>query len=456
VASPASVKRPAARYTLKKLNNNHKNQFREHITMARTSLAGLGLLGLCALQTAHADGYSQNNFLLGDWNGERTHLHEQGVDFLFTYVNELAYNTQGGDPHKGTYSDQLMADAQFDLQRLLGWEGAALRATFTNRNGESLTREANTGTLLAAQEIHGRGSVTRLVQLYYQQALYADRLLLKVGRLPMSGDVFPFSCTFQNLTFCGAVPGYITPNWFTWPVSQWGAALQAQLADDWWLNTAIYQVNPRFTENAQGLNFGSPSGTTGHLAVAELAWKPTLAGLPGSYRVGVWRNTGEFDDIYLDVEGQPIGLTGSTPERHDQAHGWYAMAQQRVYQSPSNPAGGLTLFSNFIQSDRDVSDIERVWHLGAFVGGPFAARPQDEIGLALGRLEVNPRSARRAQQASASERRADVEYPVELYYGLQLSPALTLRPNVQYTRNPGGFDHDRSVVVWGLKTVVSF
>ncbi|MDZ3992527.1 carbohydrate porin [Pseudomonas sp. Teo4] len=424
--------------------------------MPRTTLLGLSLLGACALPCAHAQSYSPDQFLLGDWSGERTRLHEQGVDFQFTYVNELAYNTQGGDSHKGTYSDQLMADARFDLQRLFGWQGAAFRITFSNRNGQSLTQEANTGTLLAAQEIYGYGSVTRLVQLYYQQALLDERLLLKVGRLPMSGEVFPFSCTFQNLTFCGTVPGYITPNWFTWPVSQWGAALQAQLADDWWLNTAIYQVNPRFTENSQGLNFGSPSGTTGHLAVGELAWKPLLAGLPGSYRVGVWRNTGDFDDIYQDVDGQPIGLTGNAPEHHDQAHGWYAMAQQRVYSAAADPARGLTLFANFIQSDRDVSAIERVWHLGAFISGPFAARPQDEIGVALGRLEVNPRSARRAQQSGTTDQRADVEYPLEVYYGVRLTPALTVRPNVQYTRNPGGFDHDRSVVVWGLKTEVSF
>lgn len=424
--------------------------------MARTTLIGVGLLGACALPLAQADSYSPANFLFGDWQGQRTLLHEQGVDLQFTYVNELAYNTQGGEQHKGTYSDQLMADARFDLQRLLGWQGAAFRLTLSNRNGESLTQEANTGTLLAAQEIYGYGSVTRLVQMYYQQALLDERLLLKVGRLPMSGDVFPFSCKFQNLTFCGAVPGYITPNWFTWPVSQWGATLAAQLADDWWLNTAIYQVNPRFTENSQGLNFASPSGTSGYLAVGELAWKPSFNGLPGSYRLGLWRNTGDFADIYHNVDGQPIGLTGAQAKQHDQANGYYAMAEQRVYQSARNPARGLTLFANFIQSDRDVSSIERVWHVGAFISGPLAQRPQDEIGVALGRLEVNPRSARRVQQASGQPQRADVEYPLELYYGLSLSPALTLRPNVQYVRNPGGFEHDRSVVVWGLKTEISF
>lgn len=425
--------------------------------MTKMTVLGAGFMGVCALSSAHAQSYSPDNFLLGDWKGERTRLHEQGVDFQFTYVNELAYNTQGGDEHKGTYSDQLMADAQFNLQTLLGWQGAAFRMTFSNRNGESLTREAGTNTLLASQEIYGGGSITRLVQFYYQQALLDDRVLVKLGRLPMSGDVFPFSCKFQNLTFCGTVPGYITPNWYTWPVSQWGGAVATKLGDELTLNTSLYQVNPSFTKNSQGLNFGSPHGTTGYLAVAELAWAPTLQGLPGTYRAGVWHNTGDFNDVYRDVDGQPIGLTGNAARQHDSANGFYAMVSQKVYQDAQNSARGLTLFANFIQSDRDVSYVENVLHLGAFISGPFEARPQDEIGLAVGRLEVNEKSARRLRQETAYTSAAPkTEYPMELYYGISVTPALTLRPNVQYTRNPGGFSGDRSVVVVGLKTEVSF
>lgn len=48
--------------------------------MARTTLIGVGLLGACALPLAQADSYSPANFLFGDWQGQRTLLHEQGVD----------------------------------------------------------------------------------------------------------------------------------------------------------------------------------------------------------------------------------------------------------------------------------------------------------------------------------------------------------------------------------------
>ena len=45
---------------------------------------------------------------------------------------------------------------------------------------------------------------------------------------------------------------------------------------------------------------------------------------------------------------------------------------------------------------------------------------------------------------------------MEVYYGVSVTPALTLRPNVQYVANPGGLSGDKSVVVFGLKTEVSF
>ncbi len=408
-----------------------------------------------ACSYAQAEAYDPAAFLLGDWNGARTQLHDNGIDFSFTYTNELAYNTQGGDEHKGTYADQLMLDTRLDLQKLAGWQGAELRFTLTNRNGENLNAEADLNTLLSPQEIYGYGSVTRLVQLYYQHKLYDDRLTLKIGRMPMSGDVFPFDCKFQNLTFCGTVPGYITPNWFTWPVSQWGASASAKVADDWTVSTALYQVNPSFTKNSQGLNFGSPHGTTGHLAVGEVAWTPTVAGLAGSYRVGVWNNTGDFSDVYEDIDGQPIALTGNAARQHDSATGYYALAEQKVYQDPTVTSRSLSVFANFIQSDRDVSSIERIWQVGAYLKSPFASRPADEIGFALGRLEVNHRSARRLRQEGAAHT-PDVEYPMELYYGVAVTPAIILRPNVQWVNNPGGIEQDRSVVVFGLKSIFSF
>jgi porin len=139
------------------------------------------------------------------------------------------------------------------------------------------------------------------------------------------------------------------------------------------------------------------------------------------------------------------------------------MAQQQVFKDSSNPARGLSLFANFIQSDRDVSYVERSWQAGLFLSAPFDARPNDEIGLAIGGLEVNSNSAKRVRQANSllplgatGQPVPHTEYPAELYYGVSVTPAITVRPNVQYVKSPGGVPGDTDVVVFGLKTVVSF
>lgn len=405
----------------------------------------LGVLALPSIAWAQAP--DSEAYVLGDWNGARTRLHEHGVDVLVTYVNQIAANRRGGERRAASYAGQFMVDANFDLERMADMSGASVHVTVTNRNGVDLNAKAGLGTLLSPQEIYGYGRTTRLAQFYYQQR-FGDRATVKLGRLPMSGDVFPFSCAFQNLTFCGAVPGYITPNWFTWPVSQWAAVADVKLADALRLKAAVYQVNPSFLRNDQGLDLGNPSGTTGAHAVGELTWAPRPAGRPAAYRVGLWRNTGDFKDLGPVPDGQDPAL-----RRH--ASGYYLMAEQSLRRRPADTPGGVSVFANFIRSDQKVSYVGEVWQGGLFWRGPLASRPKDRLGVAVGRLSVSTRSRLRLRQENVTlVPRA--EYPVEIFYAWSAGPGVVLRPNVQYTANPGGVTSNRDVVVFGLKSTASF
>ena len=98
--------------------------------------------------------------------------------------------------------------------------------------------------------------------------------------------------------------------------------------------------------------------------------------------------------------------------------------------------------------------IERVWQVGGILSAPFASRPDDEVGLALARLEVNDDSRRRLREQG--EPVPDREYPAELYYRIAVTPAVSLSPNIQYFHQPGGYADERDSVVFGLKTVISF
>ena len=82
----------------------------------RKWLPGTLIFGICA--AVRADELGSDRFLLGDWGGLRTRLHERGVDFQLNYFSEPAYNVSGGDKRLLRYADQFTADASFDLDRL--------------------------------------------------------------------------------------------------------------------------------------------------------------------------------------------------------------------------------------------------------------------------------------------------------------------------------------------------
>jgi len=135
----------------------------------RKWLLGAVMFGICAL--VRADELGSDRFLLGDWAGLRTRLHERGVDFLLHYFSEPAYNLSGGDKRLLRYADQFTADATFDLDKLFSWPRAIFKITLTYRNGSSLSAEANLHTLMEVQEVYGRGDILRLTELSYEQVL---------------------------------------------------------------------------------------------------------------------------------------------------------------------------------------------------------------------------------------------------------------------------------------------
>ena len=60
-------------------------------------------------------------YLLGDWNGARTRLADDGVTFNFGYASEIAHNTSGGLDNLTRYSDQWVLGTELNLQKLWGW-----------------------------------------------------------------------------------------------------------------------------------------------------------------------------------------------------------------------------------------------------------------------------------------------------------------------------------------------
>src|SRR5215471_3016513 len=404
--------------------------------------------------------------LFGDWGGLRTDLSNRGIDLEVSYINEFAANTQGGTAREAAYADQFYFGGWLDLKRLVGLPGARIVFSLTDRNGESLSVKAGLNTLLEVQEIYGLGNFARLNQLYWEQRLFNERILLKFGRLTGTFDFMPFSCYFQNITFCATLPSHgVAENWIPFPGSTWAGIARFDISKNWYVQAGVYEVNPGFLEPKYRFAFGTPFGGLGTREVLEVGWLPPSAGGDGGYRLGAWYDNVGGDDLYLNTDSEPLATAGGTPlPRHHQS-GFYAMAQHRVWSYPGSEVRGISVFFNFVQADHRIAKIQPIAEVGLFWTGVTSWRPQDDLGFATGRVHVNSLIADGANLYN-SEVALPSGLPVkpvpgnenatEVHYSVNVTPAVTVQPNIQFIHAPGGIAESENVVVLGLKLSVEF
>jgi len=398
-----------------------------------------------------------------DWDGLRSYLFEQGIDFRIGYMSETATNVQGGDKELTRYTDQITFAAALDLQKLLGMNQAQLQITITDRSGDNLSSDAKLDSLQQVQELYGRGQTWRWTQFWYDQKYLDGMLDWKVGRTDPGLDFAAFSCEFMNLTFCGSMPGNIVGSyWYNWPVSQWGTRLKASLNSFGYVQLGAYEVNPRYLLTRNGLGLSGPGGATGVLVPFEVGWLPTFSdALDGSYKFGAWYNSSEAPDVVENTKGQPLAIDGGQPLMHAGQYGAYVNFLQRVTTpAVTGSKRGVSVFFNSTFADRRTSALDHQVAAGVFYTGPFASRPADKIGLAIGRTHVNNRIAEVESQENAAGlgpvgvQRS--EYVGEIFYGAHATKWLELRPNIQCIHQPGGIAQNTDDLIVGLRLSVNF
>jgi porin len=401
----------------------------------------------------------------GDWAGTRTDLQNQGWQFQIRGIAESAYDPVGEPAQAAAGAGEIDFGVLADLGEVIGDDGGSLEAKITDRFGANLVKVAGLNTLMQVQEIWGRGDIWRLTQLSFAQDLFGKLLNIELGRLNPGGDFDVFACNFQNLTFCGAEPGNIDGDyWYNFPVSQWGARLQANLTKTIDAEGGIYQVNSENLKRGFTFDFSSNKGL---LFPFKGEWKPEFFGLPGDYQIGGWYSTVNAPDVFYDVNYQPAAVTGSQPLLdHGRSGFFFSVRQQATGDPPPKdaPVGtnghGLTAFLSYTHSDHSTSMMDMQFRVGATYKGAIPDRPDDELGLAFGTTHINGRLAtgEALHDAVALPPFMPVqhtEYATELDYRIILVPGADLSPNVQYVADPGGVGSRDNIVVLGLRAALT-
>lgn len=437
------------------------------------NLMKLSVLTLAVLGSQYAlanDPWSQDRqWLLGDWNGERQQLEQQGYKFTASIMSQSATNLDGGYNDSNTFENaaQLSLGANFDLEKIAGWKDTTANLVVTKRDGNALTleriKDPRSSQLGNAQEIYGRGKIWRLSQAWVKKGFVDNTIQAKVGRMGMSEDFNSSQCEFQNLLLCGGQLGKsIGSIWYNSPVGVWAANVKYQFAPEWTLGVGVYEVNPdniKTESNSDGFNLDM-NNVKGATIPVELAWKPKLAafnGLPGEYKVGALYSTAEANDIK------------TAGKVHDGKQSFWINAQQQLTNKGEDPKRGLYVSFNGVVNDKATTFVQSTQQLALWYKGPFDSRPNDSIGFGIANYVVNDRA--KDKQIATNESRGyysydsiasdyipiqDDELNVELNYTYQWSPAVMLRPNIQYIHQPAGVKEVDDAWVAGLSVKVNF
>ena len=416
-------------------------------------------------------------WLLGDWNGQRKTLEEQGYKFNVGFHSESATNLKGGynDDQELLHAYQLTFGSLFDLEKIAGWKNTQASLVITKRDGQALSAERISDPRAAqfsnVQEIYGRGQSWRLTQAWIKSGFLDNTLQFKIGRMGLSEDFNGSHCEFQNLMLCGGQLGKTVGNiWYNGPVSQWGTNVKYQFLPEWSIAAGIYEMNPENTLEKRGFNLDMDN-SEGALIPVELAWKPKLTmfnSLAGEYKVGAFYATADAKDVKNNEQGE-IAVAAANRKVHDHKQSVWLNAQQQLTSHQNDPKRGLYASANFTWNDKATTTVESSQQLAFWYKGISDARPNDSIGLGFARFDVNDRVRDRQNYSNDLKDLTVADYVnplyspiqndelnIELNYNFNWSPAIMFRPNIQYVHQVGGVKEIDDAWVFGLTTRFNF
>lgn len=442
-----------------------------HVTIRRLrSLALVASLamppfGVAALAAEAGDAQpetAQPKLLLGDLGGIRPRLAASGVELGITYIGEAFGNPTGGVRLGAVYEGQLGLSLDVDLDKLAGWSGGKAHVNALEIHGRGASADL-LGNLMTISSIEARPTL-RLYQLWLEQSFAEDRLALRIGQLAADAEFI------TSGTAGGLING--TFGWpllaaadtrgggAAYPLPQPGIRLQGKPAEDVTVRAAVFSGQPGGPGCVGNPQMCDPHGVAfsfggGTLWLAEIEYAANAgknaAGLPGTYKLGGWRETGAFTDQ----------LTGALDRRGD--WGIYGIVDQMVWHRPGSDDQGISVFMRMggAPSDRNLVS----WYADGGVGfkAPFVERPDDvaTLGIAYGRIGDEAALADRLAGPPTPVR--DHEAVIELSYTASVVPGWSLQPDLQYVIHPGGNaanPNGRGVIgdalVLGVRTSLAF
>jgi porin len=386
--------------------------------------------------------------LTKDWAGLRTALSERGIIPTASYTINLMGNPSGGQSRGFTYAGTLQASIFWDLDKLLRLPGLSFNIGGAWSTGKNLSVDyiGNNFWVQSAYTAPGDGSNNlTLGELYLQQQLFGNSLILAAGRLA-TAVTFATMPVLNNYVNQGInpVPGALWTNDETFtsypPGVEWGAQATYNFSPAFQLAAGVFNTNQSSALGGKGgLNFSLQQGNRGVLSVVQVDYflnhAPDDKGLPGQYSFGGFYNSNRFTSLKNP---------GSTKSG---LYSIYGLFQQMIYRDgEAGSQKGLTVWGEAAIAPKSTVSI-----MPYFVGGGLSyqgaiPRRDDDIasaGVIYGTF-------------SRYIPRTTAETVIEANYQISLTSWLSLTPDLQYVIRPNGTNAIKNALVLGTQVVIVF
>lgn len=415
----------------------------------------------------------------GSWSGLRPVMEDGGIQIFGGYTAEVWGNTTGGLKQGTLYTGLLDFGVNLDLEELVGWPGASVSTTWLWLSGRDASEDL-AGNFLTISNIAGFNTF-RMLELWFQQNTLDDIISLRLGQLTADSEfvISDYAGTFINGTF--GWPAFMSTNLPAGgpgsPMGTLGARLALNPVDWFTFQSAVFQGNVYDEDvNRHGFRWRL-DGENGLLFLneAQVRWnhRDEETGLPGQAKTGMWIQTGELADI----------LAESTSSGN---YGWYFIVDQMLYREPSTKnhvlagtskggksvaAGkesksfktpvmpgksdqGLGWFGRIAFTKEDRNFVSFYFDTGLTYKGLIPSRDQDTLGMAFAYAQLG--NSARNMLIDDGSIGVGAEMVLEVTYQSQVTPWLTIQPDLQYIINPGGTRDLNNALVIGGQASVSF
>ena len=388
---------------------------------------------------AAAESSLEREHATGDWNGARTRLHERGVDPFARYVSGVWGTAKGGLKKSARYEGYAEWGLDSDLEKGIGWTGGLFHAKWIWYHGGQPNEELIGASSAAGASNLEANRAVRFYTLYLQQTALDGALRFKAGQLAADDDFFVSkwasefaNSSFSDFTLLGA--GFDSP---VYPVAAPGVYASANLHDRVSIQLGVYTADVGSDKSRNwGFNWEFSAGAA---LFAEAALHARPFGLEATLTFGALVNTSDQENF--EDGGRDRGL-----------YGFYAVWDQTLLNDDEGEPHLGIFFRTLISPQSELATLRRLFQGGIVWRGPIPGRPDDVAGVAAAWVEAQSDFRNVARQTEGLIN--DEQGIVEIMYRTQLTPWLSLQPNLQVIIDPALARS--TALVLGLRATIDF